>query len=123
MTEAALRPSLPRGVPATLIVFGVLGATLLTIGPKNYPGLHTILDTGMARVWGALALFLGDRGVQPGHPPPNRLAVCFAVTSLLEFLHVLVPVEWSGPLAPIAAAEASLRPAPWPPAAPLLPAS
>src|SRR6266849_11210028 len=121
MTEAALRPSLPRGVPATLIVFGVLGATLLAIGPKNYPGLHTILDTGMALLSGALALLLWDMGSRLGDRFPRWLAISFGVTSVLETVHVLVTVEWSGPLAQIAELEHFLRPATWPPAAHVLP--
>jgi hypothetical protein len=56
-----------------------------------------------------------------GRPLSKWLATSFAATSLLEILHALVSVEWSGMLAPIAAAQGFLRPAAWPPTAHLLP--
>jgi signal transduction histidine kinase/CheY-like chemotaxis protein len=94
---------------------------LLAIGQKDYPDLHTILDTGMFLLPGALALLLWDMGLRIGRPFPVWIAISFAITAVLNFIHVMVTVEWSGPLAPIAAAAQFLRPATWPPATHVLP--
>jgi signal transduction histidine kinase/CheY-like chemotaxis protein len=105
----------------TVVAFGVLSGTLLAIGGKDYPNLHTILDTGMCLLSGALALLLWDMGVRSDRPFPRLMAIAFAATFLLEFIHVIVTIEWSGPLAVVAANRNFLRPATWPPAAHLLP--
>src|SRR5258708_2005664 len=106
---------------AVLIAFGALSGVLLAIGGKDYPNLHTILDTGVCLLSGVLALLLWDTGVRTGRSFPRLIAIAFAATSLLEFVHVLVTIEWSGPLATVAASQSFLRPATWPPSAHLLP--
>lgn len=118
---SAERAGISHGVAGTLVVFGLAGGMLLAIGRKDYPDLHIILDTGMSLLSGALALLLWDMGTRIGRPFPRWIAIGFAATAFLEFLHVIVTVEWSGPLAPIAEAREFLRPATWPPAAHLLP--
>lgn len=121
MNEAIVRSISSRNAVGTLVVFALIGGMLLAIGANDYPNLHTILDTGMALLSGALALLLWDMGWRIGRPFPQWLAIGFAAAFLLEFLHVLVTVEWSGALAPIAAAKGFLRPATWPPSAHVLP--
>ncbi|HEX7759433.1 MAG TPA: ATP-binding protein [Caulobacteraceae bacterium] len=91
------------------------------IGPGNYPELHTILDTGLALLSGMLALLLWDMGAHADRPFPKWLAVAFAATFVLNLVHVLVTVEWSGPLAAVARSKGILRPATWPPSTHLLP--
>jgi signal transduction histidine kinase/ActR/RegA family two-component response regulator len=113
--------SLPHSVAGALIAFGLIGGTLLVVGRNNYPDLHTILDTSMSLLSGALALLLWDMGTRVERPFARWIAIGFAATAVLEFLHVIVTVEWSGFLAPIAAARSFLRPATWPPAAHVLP--
>src|SRR5882757_6330200 len=117
----AERISLPHSIAGALIAFGLIGGTLLTIGTDNYPNFHIILDTSMSLLSGALALLLWDMGTRSGRPFPRWLAIGFAATAALEFLHVIVTIEWSGFLAPIMAARSFLRPATWPPAAHVLP--
>lgn len=112
---------LPHSIIGALIAFGLIGGTLFAAGSKNYPDLHIILDTSMCLLSGALALLLWDMGTRIDRPFPRWLAIGFAVTAGLEFLHVIVTVEWSGFLAPVAAIRSFLRPATWPPAAHLLP--
>lgn len=112
---------LPHSVIGALLVFGLIGGTLVAAGGKNYPDLHIILDTSMCLLSGALALLLWDMGTRIDRPFPRWIAIGFAATAALEFLHVIVTVEWSGFLAPIAAIRSFLRPATWPPAAHLLP--
>jgi hypothetical protein len=75
----------------------------------------------MALLSGALALLLWDMGNRLDRPFQRWVAIGFAATAVLEFLHVIVTVEWSGFLAPISAARSFLRPATWPPAAHVLP--
>jgi methyl-accepting chemotaxis protein len=106
---------------ATVVAFGVLSGVLIASGAKDYPNLHTVLDTAMCLLSGALALLLWDTGGRIGGSFPRLIAIAFAATSLLEFIHVIVIIEWSGPLAAVAANRSFLRPATWPPAAHLLP--
>ncbi len=119
--EATVGAPLPRTAFGVLVILGLIGAVLLANGRWDYPELHTILDTAMALLSGALGLLLWDIGTQTGRPLYKELALSFGATFLLEIAHVLVTVEWFGPLAPIAAAKGFLRPATWPPAAHLLP--
>ena len=111
---------LPRAALVVLVAFGLVGALLVgSHGP--FPNLHTILDTGCALLSGVTALLLWDIGAHAKTSFPKWLAIGFATTCLLEVLHVLVTVEWSGPLAWIDRSTNALRPATWPPAAHLLP--
>ncbi|MET3667246.1 PAS domain-containing protein [Caulobacter sp. 1776] len=104
-----------------MVAFGLIGTFLLTAGRGEYPNLHTILDTGMAMLSGVLALKLWSAGEQVSDDVARRLAIAFLVTGAMEMVHVLVTVEWSGPLAAIGAASAVLRPSTWPPPSHLLP--
>jgi signal transduction histidine kinase/ActR/RegA family two-component response regulator len=108
-------------VTGPLVIYGLVGGVLLAIGRRDYPDLHTILDTGIFLLSGVLALLLWDIGTRIGQPFLRRVAISFAVAALLECAHAVVTVEWSGFLAPIASARDVLRPASWPPAAYILP--
>ncbi|CAN7312492.1 PAS domain S-box protein [Phenylobacterium sp. LjRoot225] len=68
-----------------------------------------------------LALLLWDMGQQSVRLFPKLLAVAFAVTFVLNFIHVLVTFEWSGLLAPVSQARGFLRSATWPPSTHTLP--
>ncbi|MBI3706620.1 MAG: response regulator [Proteobacteria bacterium] len=121
MNEPTGRLTMSGSVAGVLIASGLIGAMLLAIGHKDYPDLHTVLDTGIFLLSGALAALLWDIGGRLGRPFPKWLAIGFAVAWVLEFLHVMVTVEWSGPLAVIAEQEKFLRPATWPPSTHVLP--
>jgi PAS domain S-box-containing protein len=112
---------LPGAAMVILTGWGLIGAVLLTIGGGDYPNLHTILDTGIALLSGVLALKLWGAGEHAAGDIPRRLAIAFLATGAMELVHVLVTVEWSGPLAVIAADRGVLRPATWPPPTHLLP--
>lgn len=101
-----------------LAVSGLVGGLLLTGEPGDYPNLHTILDTGMGLLSGILALKLWGADQ---HAITRRLALVFLATGAMEVVHVLVTVEWSGPLAWIKAVSGTLRPSTWPPPSHLLP--
>lgn len=113
------RPSGPAVV--VLVVLGLAGGVLLTGGHRVYPNLHTILDTGVGLLSGILALKLWGGGEQEHGDIAKRLALVFLATCAMEIVHVLVTVEWSGPLAPIRASSGVLRPSTWPPPSLLLP--
>jgi PAS domain S-box-containing protein len=117
----ASQAHLPLGVFGALAIFCLAGAWLLAMEARSYPNLHTILDAGMALFSGLLSLLLWDVGRDSSDPLPKCLALSFTLTCVLEAIHVAVTVDWFGLLAPIAAAENSLRPATWPPAAYVLP--
>src|SRR5882724_11948393 len=102
--------SLSQSVIGTLLVFGFFAVVLFAAGYKDYPDLHTILDTGMFLLTAVLALLLWDMGGRINNPLPKHLAVSFAVAAVLNFIHVIVTVEWSGPFLPIAQSEYLLRP-------------
>ena len=121
MDRTAGAVTLPRIALGMLIVLGFAEAALLAIGPAIYAGIHTILDTAVAFLSGALGLLLWDMGMQVRRPLPKWLAVSFALTFLLELAHVLVSAEWFGALAPVAQALGFVRPSTWPPAAYVLP--
>src|SRR5919109_1564661 len=121
MTAPTGKLLLSRLAVGTLVAFGLIGGVWLAIGRKDYPNLHTVLDTGMFLLSAVLALLLWDMSTRISRTFPRRLAISFAATSLLEFVHVMVTVEWSGALAPIVQAADVLRPATWPPLAHVLP--
>ena len=104
--------------PAT--VFALAGAVLLTIH-SDFPHLHAVLDTAVWLMSAVVAFSLWDLGARSNDRFQRWLALSFAVTSMLEFVHVLVTVEWSGVLAPISHAREWLRPTTWPPAVHILP--
>lgn len=105
MKEPTAKFGLSRSVAGALFVFGLMGAVLFAVGRKDYPDLHIILDTGLFLLSGILALLLRDMGRRINNPLPKHLAVSFAATALLNFIHVMITVECSGSFAPIAQAE------------------
>jgi hypothetical protein len=99
------RPSVvSRGVLGTLLTFGLLAIALVAGGRRDYPQLHTVLDTGMVLLSGVLALLLWDLGVRINTAFHRWVALSFGATFLLELVHALVAIEWFGPLAPISQA-------------------
>lgn len=110
----------PR-VVGVVAFYACVGSAMLALGRKDYPRFHTLLDTGMFLFSGLLALLLWDLGRRLGRPLPKWVAVSFGITSILEFLHDLISIEWTGPFAFISTAGEFLRPATWPPAAYALP--
>lgn len=121
MSETSVERALPRAASVVMIAVALIGGALLAIGPGDYPDLHTILDTSIALLLGVAALLLWNMGQHAGRAFPKWLAISFAATCVLATIHVLVTVEWSGPLAGIARSKGVLRPATWPPATHLLP--
>lgn len=121
MDESGFEFRYARSAITVVGVAGVVALWLLTVGRRDYPQLHTILDTGACLLSGALALLLWDLGERISSAFSRHLALSFAATSLLELVHVIVTVEWSGPLAAVSEQAPLLRPATWPPAAHLLP--
>lgn len=120
MNEASTSVTLPHAAVAVLIALALASGALLSISSGDYPELHTVLDTAIALLSGVLALLLWDMGEHAEAPLLKLFAISFATASLLEAVHFLVTIEWSGALAPIAAARSFLRPSTWPPPAHLL---
>src|SRR5690348_13588356 len=105
MNEGTETANFSRNAVPILVAFGLASAALLATGAKDYPGLHTILDTGMLLLSAVLALLFWDMGTRLNLRLKKWIAVSFAVTALAEFVHAMVNVEWSGPLAFIAQME------------------
>ncbi|MDP3739555.1 MAG: PAS domain S-box protein, partial [Hyphomonadaceae bacterium] len=120
MSDKNSKASFPLSAISGLSI-AALGAVLLAIGQGDYPNLHIILDTALVLLSGVLALLFWNTASHTGKPLPGRLAIVFGLTFLLNLIHVLVTVEWSGPLEPIAQIRGFLRPATWPPSTHLLP--
>jgi len=121
LESAAFGLARPPSPAIVLVVFGLVSGVLLADGHRVYPNLHTILDTGVALLSGILALNLWGAGQHERGDIAKRLALVFLATCAMEVVHVLVTVEWSGPLAPIRASSGVLRPSTWPPPSHLLP--
>lgn len=121
MNKSTERLFLPQSAIAVLIACGLIAGILLAAGHKDYPQLHTILDTGMTLLTGVLALLLWDMGVRVDRSFPRWLAIGFAVTSVVDSIHVMVTVDWAGPLAWVTEMRDFLRPVTWPPTAHVLP--
>ncbi len=121
MNNPTAKFTLPRSMIGILVIFGLMGAVLFAARHKDYPNLHIILDTGLFLLSGILALLLWDMGERLNNSFSKHLAVSFAVTAMLNLIHVLVTVEWSGPLLPIAQSANVLRPGTWPPSVHVLP--
>jgi len=102
-------------------IHAALAAALLASGPRDYPSLHVALDTAMALLPAVLGWLLWDIGRRLDRRLPQYLAVPFALSALLNLVHMLVAVEWSGAYHFIAERAASLSPATWPPSTHLLP--
>jgi PAS domain S-box-containing protein len=112
---------LSRAAAMSVAVFGIVGIALLAAGRGDYPDLHTVLDTGLAFLAGMLALVLWNMGMHTERQFPKWLAVAFALAFVLNLVHALVMIEWSGPFGAIARSKDFLRPATWPPSTHLLP--
>ena len=102
-----MTPSLGRlTVSPTAIVVGLgylAGAILLASLPvRSVPNLHAVLDTSSMLLCGLLAWLLWDMGARLENRLPRWLAATFALTAIGELVHVLVTVEWTGALAPVA---------------------
>ena len=103
------------------LCFAALSGALLAGGRRDFPSLHTALDTAMALLPAVLAWLLWDVGRRINQRLPKLLAITFALTATLNLIHMLVAVEWFGALAFISQRAATWRPATWPPATYLLP--
>src|SRR5882724_7862262 len=99
MNEPRDNPTPSRTVVSILGAFLLLGGALLGAGGKDYPDLHMMLDTSVFLLSGLLGLLLWQIGLRSSNPFPKWIAISFAVTSLSEFVHAFVSVEWSGPCA------------------------
>jgi signal transduction histidine kinase/ActR/RegA family two-component response regulator len=111
---------LPRASLAVLLAFGA-GAVTLSAGRSDFFELHTILDASVTVLSGILALLLWDMAQQTHSPFVRWLSIGFGLTFALEMLHVVVSIDWAGPLAWVTEARAYLRPTTWSPSAYLLP--
>src|SRR5882724_9831999 len=114
-------PKLSRAALTMLVTVGPPGLLLFFAAHRNYPDLHTILDTCMFVLTALLASLFWDIGARGERPFPKWISVSFAVTSLTEFVHTLASLEQSGIFPAIPQAADIWRPASWPPAAYLLP--
>jgi len=110
-----------RGFAGWLVALGAGAVWILGARNRDFPNLHIILDTAAALLSAVLAVLFWDVGKRLARPFPMFVATSLGVTSIPELVHVLVTVEWTGPLAPIARGAASLRPGTWPLAAYILP--
>ena len=110
-----------REIALPLFAFIALAVVLISIGHRDYPELHTMLDTGMFLMSVVLTVLLWEIGRRLGRGFPIWLATSFGVTALFEFVHVTATIEWWAVVAPILAIPDWLRPTTWGPSAYLLP--
>jgi PAS domain S-box-containing protein len=104
---------------AAFIAF-VLGASaMLHYGADNREW-HTVLDTSVAVTGALIALSLWDVSRRTEQSWPLFLAICFAMTAISEFLHVVTVLGWFGHSP---AGTATSRAGSWGPRAYLVPIS
>ncbi len=118
----ALRKLDPRrdfGVALLMLACAATALALTSI--RDFPTLHTILDTAALLLAGVLAFLLWDMGWRSGQTLARFKALCFATVALLELMHVVTAVADTGMTADQRHWATLLRPATWPPAAYLLP--
>ncbi|MCE9600509.1 MAG: PAS domain S-box protein [Spirochaetia bacterium] len=112
-------------VPGSLILLSVflfLGcAGLIVTTGETFPSLHTILDAGVCMISLALAIVFWNIQAPMRQGYLRAMALTFWTTFILDLAHVLVLIEWTGPLAVISEYSTFWRPASWPPAAHALP--
>jgi signal transduction histidine kinase/CheY-like chemotaxis protein len=113
--------SFSRSFVLPFLVFVVIAAVLLGLGRREYPELHTILDTGMFFLSAVLAALLSDIGRRLDRGFPAWLAAGFAVTALFEFLHVTATIDWWDDFLPMLSLPEWLRPITWSPSGYILP--
>src|SRR4051812_26752532 len=77
-----------RSLVLPFLAFILIAAVLLMLGRREYPELHTMLDTAMLFMSVVLASLLWEIGRRLDRGFPLWLAASFAVTGFFEFLHV-----------------------------------
>ena len=99
-----------------------VGCLALALQPdRQFPSLHTVLDTAIFMLALMLtALIMQSRG-RRRDPVSTWVALSFGVVTLLALVHVSVAFDWFGQLAWVAERANLLRPATWPPAVHVLP--
>jgi signal transduction histidine kinase/CheY-like chemotaxis protein len=114
------RSTVVHAVAILLVAYIIVGIWLLAAGPRDYPVLHTILDTGVGLIAAVLAALLWVMGRHVAVPFLIWLATAFGGAALLQVIHALIVAEWPGD--PVAAlSPEALRAATWGPGAYLLP--
>jgi len=125
LVASYLRPRTPVTVDFTANLVAafmafVLGASaMLHFGADNR-ALHTVLDTSVAVTGALIALSLWDVSRRTEQSWSLFLAICFAMTAISEFLHVVTVLGWFGHNP---AGTATSRAGSWGPRAYLLPIS
>jgi len=87
---------LSRTALGLLLAVAVSGTYCWLTAARTIPNLHTILDTCMFVLSGFGCFVVWDIGVRGDRPFSKWLAISFALTSALEFLHALSSLDWSG---------------------------
>jgi signal transduction histidine kinase/CheY-like chemotaxis protein len=105
----------------TAAVCAIAGMAIFAAPGPGFPVLHTILNTGIALFTVVLALLFWDLGWRTGAPVVQFLAILFAITGVLEILHVLAALEPSSASEPLNDLMRRLRSGTWAPPAYLLP--
>jgi signal transduction histidine kinase/CheY-like chemotaxis protein len=119
--SAASSATTTRNLVLPLLAFAALAVLLLALGQREYPELHTMLDTGSFLMSVVLASSLWEIGRRLGRGFAIWVAGAFAVTAFLEFLHVTATIEWWDDILPMLALPTTLRPTTWSPSAYILP--
>ena len=121
MFDESRGPRPGRDLIAALVCVSAAIAGVIASGARDFPTLHTILDTGALVLSGVLALMMWDLGWRTGQRLARLKAVCFAVVAVLELLHVLTALQFTAEDPGVRRFAMLLRPGTWPPAAYLLP--
>ena len=78
-----------------MLLLLALAVVVLPVG-SDFPALHSILDTGVFLLSAMIAFLLWDMGWRTGQLLARLKAVCFLIVAILELLHVITALDFSG---------------------------
>ncbi|HEV7609287.1 MAG TPA: ATP-binding protein [Steroidobacteraceae bacterium] len=88
-------PNPGRNLSAVVVLLLMAVAAVIISISRDFPQLHSILDTAACLLSAVLAFLLWDLGWRTGQLLARLKSMCFAVVAVLEFMHVVTALDFS----------------------------